>query len=117
MAKRTKYKNKEIVIDGIKFKSIKEGNRYIELKTLQRDGKIKNLELQPRYQLVKGVKFDGDKRAKPAMRYTADFRYFDVDLGKEVVEDVKSAITKKKADYRMRRHMMLAIHGIEVKET
>lgn len=115
--KRPKYGNKEVIIDGIKFKSTKEGNRYLDLKDLQRDGRIKNLELQPRYQLIEGVKFSDDKRAKPAMRYTADFKYFDVRLGKEVVEDVKSVATKKKTDYRMRRHMMLAIHGIEVLET
>ena len=114
---KQKYNNKEVIIDGIKFKSTKEGDRYRDLKDLQRSGQIKDLELQPRYKLIDGVKFSDGSRAKPALRYTADFRYIDCRTGKEVVEDVKSEITKESTDYKMRRHMMLAIHGIEVLET
>lgn len=117
MAKRPKYGNKKIEIDGIKFDSKKEGRRYQELLLLQRAGEISDLELQPRFSLVEGVKFSGDKRAKPAIRYTADFAYTDVKTGKRVTEDVKSPVTRKKTDYKMRRHMMLAIHGIEVFES
>ena len=36
--------------------------------------------------------------------------------GRLVVEDVKSAITAKAAAYRIKRHLMLAVHGIEVQE-
>lgn len=32
----SKYNNKKIIIDGIQFDSIKEGNRYKELKLLER---------------------------------------------------------------------------------
>lgn len=32
----SKYNNKKITIDGIKFDSIKEGNKYKELKLLER---------------------------------------------------------------------------------
>ncbi|MGP4715293.1 DUF1064 domain-containing protein [Psychrobacter sp. T6-6] len=117
MAKQSKYKNKEIVIDGVNFKSIKEGNRYIELKTLQRDGKIKQLQLQPKFTLIESVKFKGSSRAKPAIRYFADFSYIDCKTGLTFVEDVKSVITKKSPVYRIKKHMMLAIHGIEVLET
>lgn len=115
--KKSKYKNKEVVYDGIKFKSTKERDRYIDLLLLERDGQIKDLELQPRYKLIDGVKFSDGSRAKPALRYTADFRYIDCKTGQTVVEDVKSKITKESTDYKMRRHMMLAIHGIEVLET
>ena len=41
-----KYHNKKIIYNGIKFDSIKEKNRYIELKLLERAGLIKNLKLQ-----------------------------------------------------------------------
>ena len=104
-------------IDGIKFDSTRESKRYEELKLLERAGKIKDLEVQPVFILVKSVKFNGDKKATPAMRYTADFRYYDIEKGEVVVEDVKSSATAKLTDYRMRRHLMLAIHGIEVLET
>lgn len=111
------YINKKVVVDGIKFDSKKEAKRYGYLKLLEVLGEIKDLELQPKFELVKGVKFSGDARAKPAVRYFADFAYTDVLTGKRIVEDVKSPVTKEKPYYKMKRHMMLAIHGIEVKET
>lgn len=113
---KRKYGNKKIEIDGVKFDSKKEAKRYGYLQLLEVLGEIKDLELQPKFELIKGVKFSGDARAKPAMRYTADFAYTDVLTGERIIEDVKSEITKKSTDYKMRRHMMLAIHGIEVKE-
>ena len=113
---RRKYGNKNVMIDGIKFDSKKESRRYRELKLLERAGEIKDLEIQPKFGLVKGVKFTGDKRAKPDLRYFADFAYTDMETGERVVEDVKSVATKENAIYKMKRHMMLAIHGIEVRE-
>lgn len=115
--RRSKYGSKKVEIDGHKFDSKKEAKRYGYLQLLVTLGEIKDLELQPRFELIKGVKFSTDARAKPAIRYTADFAYTDVVTGKRVIEDVKSEITKKSTDYKMRRHMMLAIHGIEVLET
>lgn len=114
---KNKFNAVKVVIDGIKFDSITEGNRYEELKVLVRAGLIKDLEVQPVFILVKSVKFSGDKKATPAMRYTADFRYYDIKKGKVIVEDVKSKATAKLTDYRMRRHMMLAFHEIEILET
>ena len=111
------YINKKVVIDGIKFDSKKEARRYQALLLLQRAGEISDLELQPKFELVKGVKFSGDARAKPAVRYFADFAYTDVLTGERIVGDVKSPVTKEKPYYKMKRHLMLAIHGIEVKET
>ena len=39
---KSKYHNKKVIIDGIKFDSKKEANRYQELKLMQRAGKIKS---------------------------------------------------------------------------
>lgn len=47
--------------------------------------------------------------------YTADFVYYE--NGQLVVEDVKSDITRKEADYVLRRKLMLYRHGIKIKET
>jgi len=47
--------------------------------------------------------------------YTADFVY--KRDGKEVVEDVKSDITRKEADYVLRRKLMLWVHDIRILET
>lgn len=48
--------------------------------------------------------------------YTADFVYHTVD-GTLIVEDCKSEITRKEADYVLRRKLMLHVHGIRVLET
>ena len=113
---KNKFNAVKKTIDGIKFDSTRESKRYEELRLAERAGRIKDLEVQPVFILVKSVKFSGDKKATPAMRYTADFRYYDIKKGKVIVEDVKSKATAKLTDYRMRRHMMLAFHGIEILE-
>ena len=43
---KSKYKNKKVVIDGIVFDSIGEGNRYIYLKGVQQSGKISDPVVQ-----------------------------------------------------------------------
>lgn len=113
---KNKFNAVKEVIDGIKFDSKTEARRYRELKLLERAGKIRDLEVQPVFILVKSVKYKNAKSRKPAMKYTADFRYYDIEKDEVVVEDVKSKATAKETDYIMRRHMMLAFHGIEVLE-
>lgn len=109
---RSKYGAQRVQIDGHVFASKAESKRYLQLKELESLGRIDSLELQPRYELVRGVKFSDSARATPALRYTGDFRYRD-HLGNVVVEDVKGFADKA---YRIRKHLMLAIHGIEIKE-
>lgn len=114
---KNKFNAVKKTVDGIKFDSTREAKRYEELKLLERAGKIKSLRVQVSYPLVKSVKYKNAKRAKPEMIYTADFEYWDIENNELVVEDVKSVATAKLTDYIMRRHMMLAFHGIEVFET
>lgn len=102
-----KYNAKKTVVDGIKFDSKREARRYQELRLLERAGAIARLELQVKYTLtVNGQKIG---------RYTADFVYFE--NGQRVVEDVKSPATKKARDYVLRKKLLRAIHGIEIRET
>ena len=114
---KNKFNAVKKTVDGVKFDSTREAKRYEELKLLVRAGKIKSLRVQVSYPLVKSVKYKNAKRAKPEMIYTADFEYWDIEKNELVVEDVKSVATAKLADYIMRRHMMLAFHGIEILET
>ena len=131
----TKLNNKTITVDGIEFQSKKEGNRYCELKVLQRAGKISNLELQKRYELIPAqyetvptgeVYKVGDKKGQPKTKqvcveqsvvYIADFVY--TENGQTVVEDVKGFRDPSSATYAkfvLKRKMMLWIHGIKIKE-
>lgn len=105
---KNKYSAVKTVIDGIKFDSKREAGRYQVLKLLEADGKIKNLELQPKYELI--PKQEGER----AVVYRADFRYVDVESGKVIVEDVKGMKTK---DYIIKRKLFkLQNPQVEFKE-
>jgi hypothetical protein len=96
---RSKYGNRQVAFANITFDSIAERDRYIELTLLQSAGKIRDLQLQPEFELL--AKQPGERLAK----YTADFVYFDVEPGRYVVEDVKSAGTAKEPAYILRRKL------------
>lgn len=83
----TKYQNKKTFLDGITFDSKKEAARYLELKILERAGKIKRLELQPEF-ILQPAFTKGGKRYRKII-YKSDFSYFDVEKGVYIVEDVK----------------------------
>ena len=112
--RQSKYKNKTIECDGLKFDSIKEARRYRELKILERTGEIKELQTQFAFVLAESVKFKNERRRKPAVKYVADFVY--IKDGERIVEDVKSEMTKKLDVYRLKKHLMMSVHGIEILE-
>ena len=112
--KGAKYGNHPTIIDGHRFDSKKEARRYQELRYLEQKGVIENLALQVAFELAPSVRFEDEKRAKPALKYVADFVYSEG--GRRIVEDVKSGATAKAAAYRIKRHLMKAVHGIEVRE-
>ena len=105
----TKYRAQPVTIDGIRFASKREGNRYAELKLLVTANEIEALELQPSFNIeIGGVK---------VCRYVADFAYTDRTTGERIVEDVKSPPVRKNRAYRLKWKLMKAVHGIEVLET
>jgi hypothetical protein len=109
--KASKYGAKKTVVDGIEFASKAEARFYGHLKLLERQGLISGLELQPRFELVPAVKLDG--KTKRALVYVADFRYRCEATGATVIADVKGVATQA---YKIKRHLMKHLHGIEVKE-
>lgn len=118
-----KFRAKKVVIDGITFASRKEGNRYVELKLMERSGYIKDLHLQEKFVLIpaqrepdKVGKRGGVTKGKLIERecsYIADFVYTDNCTCELVVEDTKGMRTK---DYIIKRKLMLYVHGIRIKE-
>ena len=106
-----KYGNKKsVAADGTKFDSKAEMYRWCHLQMLQRSGHISDLRRQVSYELVRSVKFAGAARAKPSIRYVADFVY--VENGVEIIEDVKGVLT---TEFKLKRHLMKAILGLEVR--
>lgn len=105
-----KYGNRKVIRDGIEFDSIKECQRYCELKLMQRAGVISDLQLQVSFELIPTHRIDG-KVVERAVNYIADFVY--KQDGVQVVEDTKGMRTK---EYIIKRKLMLYIHNIRIKE-
>lgn len=101
----SKYKNKWTIVDGIKFQSIKEGNRYAELKMLEKAGIIKDLKLQPVFELCGPVMFNGKKLT--ARKFKADFQYYDISFKRETVEDCKGFLNDL---YKLKRSIFLNLY-------
>lgn len=109
----SKYGNRKIIYDGMDFDSKKECQRYIELKILEKAGEIKDLQRQVKYTLIPSQKDDRGKIIERPCVYMADFVYFDCGSNQSVVEDVKGFRTK---EYRIKKKLMLWVHGIRVRE-
>ena len=110
-----KYLNKKTTVNGIKFDSQREADRWSHLCMLLRTGRISDLRRQVSYELVPAVKFEGAAKKKPAIRFIADFEY--VENGARIVEDVKSPVTAKLPAFQLKRHLMKHLHGIDVRIT
>jgi len=100
----SKYRNSRTFFDGIKFASRKEARVYGWLKLRERQRDISELRLQVPYAL--------QVNGEIICTYRADFVYLDRN-GKEVVADAKGYRTR---EYLMKRKLMKAIHGIEIRE-
>lgn len=102
--KPTKYKAEKTSAFGLVFDSKKEANRFGELKILERRDEISALEVQPEFLIeINGVKI---------CKYIADFQY--KEKGKTIVEDCKGVKTPA---YRLKKKLMRAVFGIQIRET
>jgi len=106
---RRKYRNKPVTVDGIRFASKREANRYGELKIQLTAKRISDLRTHTRWDIVvNGVHI---------CRYEDDFSYNLLDswggVAEFVVEDTKGFRTP---EYKLKRQLMLAVHGINVVE-
>jgi hypothetical protein len=105
LKQKRKYRNKPKTVGEHKFASVAEAKRHSELLWLEKAGEISELEVHPRFSLdVNGVHIG---------YYTGDTAYR-TPAGK-VVEDVKQDSTRTTA-YKLRKRLMLAIYGIEIRE-
>lgn len=108
-----KYRNKPCSVGAEKYRSQRERDRHQSLLLLQRAGQIAGLVREVAFELAPGVKIQGEDRKRPALRYVADFIYSDVRSGTVVVEDAKGMQTPA---YRIKKHLMKTVHGIDVVE-
>jgi hypothetical protein len=93
--------------NGRTFDSGEEAKRAVELQWLLHLGKISDLRYQVKFVII--PKQEGESEAE----YVADFTYKD-ENGNYIVEDSKGHRT---AEYRLKRKLMLLVHGIRILET
>ena len=94
-----KYSAKPTVVDGIRFASKAESDRYGHLKLLEKNQFIYGLELQPKFPIhVNGQKI---------CTYMADFRYRKTVGGDDIIEDVKGIKTPV---YRLKKKLFEACY-------
>ncbi len=117
----SKYHSRKITKDGMTFDSVKEYRRFCELSLLERAGAIADLKRQVKFVLIpaqregtigkRGEALKG-KLIERECAYIADFVY--VENGKTVVEDVKGF---KTPEYRIKKKLLLWVHGIQIRES
>lgn len=102
-----------VVVDGTRFASSKEAQRWRDLRLLERSGQITDLQRQVPIPL-----WGRDDAIRTAtglqMQYVADFTYRDKRLGGAlVIEDAKGYPT----DVFKIKRAILAAQGVEITET
>ena len=119
-----KYHNTKTEVDGIVFDSKKEAKYYLYLKQLEKEGKVSDVRRQVPYELVPAIWEDTvvhlktkDKTVRRlvqrAINYVADFVYTDTLTGTTQVVDAKGL---RLDTYKLKKKMMRAFHGIDIKE-
>ena len=101
----SKYGNVKTMVFGQVFDSKREATRYMQLRALQDEGKISELQTQVRLPcIINGVKI---------CDYVADFVYFNLQ-GAQIVEDAKGYKTDV---YRLKKKLVRALYGVTILET
>jgi hypothetical protein len=102
--KVSKYFNKKVEIDGIRFDSKKEAMVYVKLKTLLGAGELTSLNRQVSFSFVhNGIKI---------CTYRADFETIDKNGVRHLI-DAKGFRTR---EYLIKKKLMKAFYGIDIEE-
>lgn len=102
--KHNKYRNTIVEIDGIKFRSKKEGQRYVELKMLMKCGDVVDFKMQ--------VPFEVSSANRKKIRYFLDFEVCWKN-GTITYEDVKG---KRLPLYKLKKSLVKEKYGIDIVE-
>lgn len=123
--KRSKYGATKVVVEGIEFDSKKEAERYLFLLNEQAAGRIRDLRRQVVYELLPAIWHEEVEHLKTkdrvkqvcdqrAVTYKADFVYYNIFLGQEIVEDVKGSVYTITPEFKLKEKMMFALLGIRI---
>lgn len=92
------------------YASKREARRAAELKLMEREGLISDLQEQVPFELAPAVTLNG--LPKRPLTYVADFTY--IEGGKLIMEDSKGCLTDV---FRIKKHLMKHLYSIEILET
>lgn len=106
LKKRSNFFNKKTTINGHTFDSKKEAARYQKLVLLERANEIRNLICHPIFMLQAGFKDNMGSKHR-SITYSADFQYYDNNLKKTVIEDVKCNATFRTETYKIKKKLFL----------
>lgn len=121
-----KYLNKKVTVDGMTFDSMHEYKRYLDLKEMEENGLITDLQRQVKFELIPkqvevieryhkrtGARLkDKVRTVEQECSYVADFVYYNKD-GEMIVEDAKGLRT---SEYVIKRKLMLYLRNIRIHE-
>lgn len=110
-----KFNARKKTIDGIRFDSAKEAERYLLLRDMQRHGEIYALQCHKKFVIVEPQHYGKHKIRERC--YIADFAYYLSANHELVVEDAKGM--KKGVVYQLftlKKALMLQKYGIWVNE-
>lgn len=99
---KSKYGNRKVELDGIKFDSQMEARYYQQLKWAKQSNQIKDFKLQPKFLLLEAFEKGGEKHKK--IEYIADFEITNLDGSIEII-DVKGHETR---DFLIKKKMFHA---------
>lgn len=108
MTRKNKFNAVKTVVDGLTFDSKREAARYSQLRLLEKAGQIRNLRRQ--------IKYPIDVNGHKVCTYWADFCYEELHKTRwvEITEDVKGHRTPI---YNLKKRLMRAVWGIDIRET
>ncbi len=121
--RKSKYGNKKVEFDGLKFDSIREKKRYEYLMGCQSEGLISDLKTHIKFELIPAVKEEYVEQLKTKTKiktrtlqlpitYTCDFTY--MLNGEYVVEDIKISPKTLPKEFVIKEKMMFALKGIRI---
>jgi len=102
--KPAKYRNKAVVIDGVRYASQREAEVCLDLIRLEKAGKIGGLEFQRRFPIL-------GPKGEVICTYVADACFWDHEQDRFRVIDVKGVETPV---FKIKRKLVRAFLGIEI---
>lgn len=120
--KPSKYRSQKTEVDGIVFDSKKEAAEWVKLKTLEKNGLIKDLKRQVPFkwdlyavslEYRHGPMEEHAHKVGRTRSYIADFQYTSVRTGEVCTLDAKGFRTK---EYREKLKIVKALFGVDIVE-